>query len=161
LRILKKQPFLFVTVGSTDFDDLVQAVDTLVPGLSIQGIMQIGHGRYEPINLPFFRFAPSLEPYYSKASFAIAHGGLATTMEILRKRIPLISVSNSDRYDDHQEDLLSTMADEGYLIWCRRLDKLKQAIETALKTSFRRYQPPACKIHLIINEFLNSQARNH
>jgi beta-1,4-N-acetylglucosaminyltransferase len=153
---LAKQSYLFVTVGSTDFDQLVEAVDTLVPSLNIQGIAQIGHGRYEPTNLPYFRFASSLKTYYEQASLVVAHGGLATTMEVLQRGLPLVSVSNPDRYDNHQDDLLAAMADEGYLIWCRRFDKLKQAIETAQATPLRRYHPPECKIHLVINEFLSN-----
>ena len=149
-----KQPFLFVTVGSTDFDALVRAVDTLVPSLGAQGVMQIGHGQYIPANLPYFRFAQSLAPYYERASLVVAHGGVGTTMEVLRRGAPLVSVSNPDRYDNHQEDLLSAMAKEGYLVWCRRLDNLKQAIQTAQSTPLRRYQPPKCEIHLVISEFL-------
>lgn len=151
-----KQPYLFVTVGSTDFDPLVKAVDALIPSLNIHGMMQIGHGRYQPSHLPYFRFAPSLDAYYEQASVVIAHGGLATTIEVLRRGLPLISVSNPDRYDNHQEDLLAIMRDEGYLIWCRQLDVLKQAIDVAQTTPLRRYQPPECKIHLVINEFLTS-----
>jgi len=152
-----KRDNLFVTVGSTDFDLLVKQVDALVPSLDIDGVMQIGHGQYEPINLPFFRFASPLDPYYSQASLVIAHGGLATTMEVLKLGLPLVSVSNPDRYDNHQDDLLSTMSEEGYLIWCRQLDDLKQAITLAQTTSLRRYDPPECKIHTIIHEFLGTR----
>lgn len=155
---MTNQTDLFVTVGSTDFDALTQAVDRLVPVLNFQGTMQIGNGQYTPMNLPYFRFASSLESYYKRASLVIAHGGLATTMEVLRLGVPLISVSNLDRYDNHQQDLISTMSQEGYLIWCNRLDDLAQAIETAQVTSFRRYEPPECRIHLAIKEFLQSKA---
>ena len=151
-----EKPYIFVTVGSTDFDALIRAVDALVPSLGTQGIMQIGHGQYIPVNLPYFRFAPFLTPYYEQASLVIAHGGLATTMEVFKQGLPLVSVSNPDRYDDHQQDLLSTMAEEGYLVWCRRLSQLEQAIKTAQTTPLRRYQPPECEIHLIINEFLQN-----
>jgi UDP-N-acetylglucosamine transferase subunit ALG13 len=154
---LTKKPFVFVTVGSTDFDVLIEAVDNLAPSLQAPGAMQIGHGRYIPVNMPYFRFAPSLDPYYEQASLVIAHGGLATTMEVLRRGISLISVSNMDRYDNHQQDLLATMAEDGYLVWCRQLDALKQAIETVQATPLRRYQPPECEIHLVINEFLSTQ----
>jgi UDP-N-acetylglucosamine transferase subunit ALG13 len=119
--------------------------------------MQIGHGQYIPVNMPYFRFAPSLAPYYGQASLVIAHGGLATTMEVLKRGLPLVSVSNPDRYDNHQQDLLAAMAEEGYLIWCRQLDELKRAITTAQTIPLRCYQPPECKIHLVINEFLNAQ----
>lgn len=150
---MTKKPFVFVTVGSTDFDALIRVVDNLVPSLQAQGIMQIGCGQYTPVNMPYFRFAPSLAPYYEQASLVIAHGGLGTTMEVLKRGLPLVSVSNPDRYDNHQEDLLSTMAAEGYLVWCRWLDDLNQAIETAQITPLRRYQSPKCEIHLVINEF--------
>ena len=151
-----RHPRVFVTVGSTDFDALVEAVDALAPVLSLQGVMQIGHGRYIPQNMPYFRFAPSLEPYYEQRPLVIAHGGLATTMEVLKRGLPLISVSNPDRYDNHQEDLLEVMAEEGYLIWCRRLADLRQALENVQTTPLRPYRPPACEIHLVINDFLRN-----
>ncbi len=153
---MKNPPYIFVTIGSTDFDSLIQAVDRVAPILNVKGIMQIGHGLYEPVNLPFFRFAKSLDSYYEQATLAIAHGGLATTMEVLKKGLPLVSVSNPDRYDNHQEDLLAAMAKEGYLIWCRNLDNLEQSIDKALSTLLRRYRPPECTIHHVINEFLNN-----
>jgi UDP-N-acetylglucosamine transferase subunit ALG13 len=158
---LARKSYVLVTVGTTDFDALIQAVDALAPSLQVQGTMQIGHGQYIPVNMPYFRFAPSLAPYYEQASLVIAHGGLGTTMEVLRRGLPLVSVGNPDRYDNHQEDLLSTMAEEGYLVWCRRLDELKQAIETAQTASPRRYQPPECEIHLVINKFLGDHSADH
>jgi beta-1,4-N-acetylglucosaminyltransferase len=147
-------PRIFVTVGSTDFDLLVRAVDTLAPSLPGTGIMQIGHGRYQPKHWPHFRFAPSLAPYYDQATLVIAHGGLATTMEVLNRGLPLIGVSNHDRSDNHQDDLLTAMEEEGYLVWCRNLDKLDQAIHTALTVPRKPYQLDECQIHLRIHEFL-------
>ena len=145
---------IFVTVGSTDFDPLIRAVDALVPALRAEGLMQIGHGQYEPRHWPFFRFATTLGPYYDRATLVIAHGGLATTMEVLRRGLPLVSVSNPDRYDNHQDDLLSTLAGEGYLVWCRRLDDLLRAIKTAQTMTRRRYEEPGCEIHQVIHKFL-------
>ncbi|MEM7031749.1 MAG: PssE/Cps14G family polysaccharide biosynthesis glycosyltransferase [Chloroflexota bacterium] len=154
----------FVTVGSTDFDLLVQSFDDLMPQLidnqdmEIEAIAQIGHGKYEPTHIPFFRFANPLDPYYHKSSIVIAHGGLATTMEVLKLGIPLISVSNLDRYDNHQDDLLSTMADLGYLVWCRKLDDLGQAIDQAMTTPLKTYETPECNIHTVIHDFLSVDA---
>lgn len=157
--MLAKKPFLFVTVGSTDFDALVEAADRLLPALDVEGMVQIGNGKYVPQNLPYFRFAQSLVQYYERANLVIAHGGVGTTMEVLRRGVPLVSVSNPDRYDGHQDDLLSFMAEEGHLVWCRQLESLGQAIHTAQTTPLRTYQPPECRIHLVINEFLNGQER--
>ena len=151
---MDKKPYLFVTVGSTDFDNLIKAVDELIPNLNYQGIFQIGEGQYIPKNFPYFRFSYSLKAFYEKASLAIAHGGLATTIEILTFGIPLISVSNPDRYDNHQNDLLETMEKLGHLVWCRNLNDLQKYIDLAVKKTFVSYKSPECKIHLVINNFL-------
>lgn len=155
------EPYVFVTVGSTDFDALIQAVDRLAPSLWIQGEMQIGHGQYLPVNMPYFRFAPSLDAYYERATLVVAHGGLGTTMEVLRRGLPLVSVSNPDRYDNHQEDLLASLSEMGYLVWCRHLDELGQAIEIAQTRPLERYQSPECEIHLVINQFLDACSLRH
>jgi UDP-N-acetylglucosamine transferase subunit ALG13 len=112
-------------------------VDNLAPALQLLGVMQIGHGRYWQVDLPYLRFAPVLTPYREQASLVIAHGGLATTMEVLSHELPLVSVSNPDRYDDHQQGLLPTLAEQGYLVWCRRLGERKQAIYIAQRMPLR------------------------
>ena len=66
---------IFVTVGSTDFDALTEAVDDLVPALQLQGVMQIGHGRYIPVNLPYSKqpMKPHTAPpeiYFGRHSMA-------------------------------------------------------------------------------------------
>ncbi|HMQ50549.1 MAG TPA: PssE/Cps14G family polysaccharide biosynthesis glycosyltransferase [Anaerolineae bacterium] len=146
---------VFVTVGSTDFDALTQTVDQLAPELNLQGHMQIGHGRYCPQHLPYFHFCRSLTSYYTQASVVIAHGGLATTMEVLKLGRPLVSVSNPDRYDNHQADLLAAMAAENYLIWCQNLDELALAIHSSQTTSLQPYPAPECHIHLVIHQYLD------
>ncbi len=35
---------IFVTIGTTDFDQLVQKMDSLAPGLTDEVVMQIGKG---------------------------------------------------------------------------------------------------------------------
>ena len=145
---------VFVAVGTTEFDELVRTMDRLAPELGADVIIQIGHGIYEPQNCDFFRFAPSLEPYYDWADVVVAHGGFGTTMEALHKGKRLISLSNPDRYDEHQSDLLSTLEAERYLIWCRRLEDLPDLLRRVETMAFRPYQPPECHIHQVIHEFL-------
>lgn len=146
---------LFVTVGSTDCDELVEAVDRLIPGLRPETAeMQIGHGRYRPNHARCFRFAPSIEPYLRRASLVIAHGGLGATTETLGLGVPLVSFSNPDRYDVHQDDLLAEMESRAHLVWCRRLEDLSEAIERALSAARRPYGAPECHIHRVIEGFL-------
>lgn len=153
-RVVSPIENLFVTVGSTDFDPLVREVDRLAPSVAHIGVAQIGEGHYEPRNLSWFRFAPSLADHYKKATIVVAQGGLATTMEVLRLGIPLVSVANPDRYDDHQTDLLARLERSGYLVWCRRPRDLEAALDRVRVEELRPYVAPACDIARVIGEIL-------
>ena len=145
---------IFVTVGTTDFDDLVQAMDGLAPTLGEPVVAQIGRGRYRPEHMEYFDFAPSLDPYYRRARLVVAHGGLGTAIEVLQRGLPLIGVSNPDRYDRHQEDLLRALSERGHMIWCRSIEDLPQAIQEAAVRTFRPYETPDCHIAGVIRRYL-------
>lgn len=146
---------IFCTVGTTDFDPLVQAMDALAPTLDEPVVFQIGQGSYEPKHGRWFRFAPSLEPYLEEARVVVAHGGFGTTIEALQMGKPLVSVPNPDRYDRHQEEILRRFAAEGYLIACFDLTDLAASIARARDTQLRPYQPPKTTLHLEIRAFLD------
>lgn len=146
---------LFVTVGTTDFDALVEAMDRIAPALSEEVVAQIGRGRYEPKNLRWFRTAPSLEPYYRQADVVVSHGGMGTVMEVASMGKPLLAVSNPDLHDRHQDDLLGYMERQGHLLWCRDLNNLEADLRRIRTMTFRPYKAPPTRIHIVIQEYLN------
>lgn len=145
---------IFCTVGTTDFDPLVLAVDDLAPSLGEPVIFQIGEGAYEPRNGEWFRLRPTISDLLAHASLIIAHGGFGTVIEALTLGTPLIGVPNPDRYDRHQEQILRRFAADGYLIACYDLTELPQAIVQARVTSLRHYEPPETTLHLDIKAYL-------
>lgn len=145
---------IFVTVGTTDFDPLAARMDDLTPHLGEPVIIQTGRGRYQPRHAQHFRFAPALDDYYRQARLVVSHGGLGTLVEVLRLGKPLIGVSNPDRFDLHQNDLLGELEQGGYLLWCRDLASLDADIARIGGMSFRRYEDPPCSIHLAIADYL-------
>lgn len=148
---------IFVTVGAGDFNALIEAMDALAPPLAADGekvLLQIGHGAYVPQHAEYFRFAPSLEPYYDQAAVIVSHGGIGVVTEVLRKGKRLVGVSNHDRYDDHQDDLLRAMAARGHLIWCQDLRHLAAAITEARHAVLTPYQEEPGQIADIIIDFL-------
>ena len=145
---------VFLTVGTTDFDALVRKMDDLAPLLEEQVVAQIGRGVYHPAHMEFFRFAPSLEPYYERARVVVAHGGLGTAIEVLQRGRKLIGVSNPDRYDLHQEDLLGKLSREGHMLWCSSLEELPEALREVGRRAFRPYAAPPCEIARRIRTFL-------
>jgi beta-1,4-N-acetylglucosaminyltransferase len=149
---------VFVSTGTTGFDNLAEAMDRLANELREPVVIQIGQGKYVPRNAAYFRLAPSLAPYIQQASLVVAHGGLGTCTEVLELGRRLVAVSNPDRYDNHQEDLLVSLEAAGHLIYCRRLDELPSAIKRALGTVFRPYPRPETTIHIRIKEYLSQLA---
>ena len=145
---------IFVTVGTTDFDLLVASMDELAGSTTEQVVAQIGRGDYVPEQMDWFRFAPSLDPYYDGARVVVAHGGLGTLVEVLQRRLPLIGVSNPDRYDHHQEDILATMERRGHMIWCRTLADLPQALDRIETMDVTPYDSPPCHIAQVIRDYL-------
>jgi len=148
---------IFVATGTTGFDALVEEMDHLAPSLAEPVIMQIGNGRYIPQQTEYFRFAPSLKPYYEQASLVVAHGGMGICLEVLGYGKPLIALSNPDRYDQHQQDILNVLAAQNHLIWCHELSELPEALKRATGKRFERYVTPECEIHTVITEFLQNQ----
>ena len=119
-------------------------------------VAQIGRGRYVPVHMESVRFVPSLDPYYHQARVVVAHGGLGTAVEVLQHGLRLIGVSNPDRYDHHQEDLLRALSEKGYLVWCRSLDDLSHALEEVQGRTFVRYESGlgTCSIAAVIRQYL-------
>ena len=145
---------LFVTVGTTDFDALIRRVDDLAPRISDDLVCQIGGGRYIPRNCDYFRFAPSLADYIERARLIISHGGQGSVMDVVRTGKPLVGVSNPDRRDHHQDDILGKFEELHHLIWCRSLNDLEDSISRASQTGFAQYVDPACGIQDVIGDFL-------
>ena len=146
---------IFCTVGTTEFDPLVEAVDVLAPTLDEPVIFQIGQGHYEPLHGEWFRLRSSIADLLAQASLVVAHGGFGTVVEVLTLGRPCVGVPNPDRYDRHQEQILRRFAADGYLIACFDLAGLPQAIAAARSASFRRYEPPATSLHLDIRTYLD------
>jgi len=146
---------IFVAVGTTDFDALIAEMDRIAPTLEEKVVMQIGNGQCIPQNAEYFRFAPSLDQYYEQCDIIVAHGGLGIVMEALERGKKLICVENADTHGGHQRDLLSTLAGERYIIWCRTPSELSEALERVKYTELRRYISPGCEIHTIITDFLH------
>lgn len=148
---------IFCTVGTTEFDALVQAMDALAATMDEPVVFQIGDGYYEPSRGEWFRFRSSIEDLVSEASLVVAHGGFGTTIEVLQSGVPLVSVPNPDRYDQHQEAILGRFATDGYLIACYDLSDLGDAIARARTTTLKRYHQPQTTLHLEIKAFLESK----
>lgn len=127
---------ILVTVGTHWFDELIEVVDGAVGEgrLREDVLLQIGNGGdFVPEHCPYFRIAPSLQPFLDRADLVVGHGGSGTTIEALVRGKTLISVANTAMKDDHQSELLGSLAEEGIVVFCRQLDELIPLMEVSLR----------------------------
>eukprot|EP01095_Lingulamoeba_sp_RSL-Kostka_P011022 TRINITY_DN408_c0_g1_i2.p1 TRINITY_DN408_c0_g1~~TRINITY_DN408_c0_g1_i2.p1 ORF type:complete len:182 (-),score=39.99 TRINITY_DN408_c0_g1_i2:69-614(-) len=131
-----KSNFVFITVGSTQFVDLINEIDNenfleIVENLGFNGVaVQYGTGS-PPDNLislinnnndgnfliECFSKKPSIDQYVQKAALVISHGGSGTILECLRSKKKLIVVNNETLMHNHQTQLASKLENKNYLVF--------------------------------------------
>eukprot|EP00980_Cylindrotheca_fusiformis_P017850 scaffold5653_cov147-Cylindrotheca_fusiformis.AAC.12 len=128
---------VFVTVGTTQFDELIGSVTSPVAleWMVSHGykslIIQYGRGQKPKIESIFktmairsYDFQPSLDADMRRADLIISHAGAGTVMEALRLQKKLVVVINTKLMDNHQEELAEAMADRGHLFMVRNPEEL-------------------------------------
>jgi beta-1,4-N-acetylglucosaminyltransferase len=120
---------IFVTVGTTRFDPLIQAVTRVEAlqwmkrngythlviqyGKGLEPVKQVAENAF--VDIRSYSFQPSLEQDMKEADLLISHGGAGTVMEALRHQTRLVVVINSDLMDNHQTELAHAMAHRSHL----------------------------------------------
>ncbi|KAL5835611.1 hypothetical protein ACOSQ3_015169 [Xanthoceras sorbifolium] len=166
---LSSKRTVFVTVGTTCFDALVKAMDTLEVQreLSRRGythlLIQMGRGTYEPakslgedgsVAVEYFRFSSSIADHLRSASLVISHAGSGSIFETLRLAKPLIVVVNEDLMDNHQSELAEELAERKHL-YCAHPQTLHQVIACLdLESLLPYHSGDATPVAKLINRYL-------
>uniref|UniRef100_A0A4W3JPK6 UDP-N-acetylglucosamine transferase subunit ALG13 n=1 Tax=Callorhinchus milii TaxID=7868 RepID=A0A4W3JPK6_CALMI len=122
---------VFVTVGTTSFDQLIECVssDAVTRILQTLGCrkltLQVGRGSVEPkaftgpsFTLDVFRFKESIAEDIQSAGLVISHAGAGSCLEALGAGKPLIVVINENLMDNHQLELAKRLHRDGHLLYC-------------------------------------------
>ncbi len=121
---------LFVTVGSTHFDELIDGVlkeETqkimLEQGYTQMRIQYGKSGRLQPsfrslpgLQIEAFQYSPNLDAEIGNADLVVSHAGAGSIIEALRAKKPLIVCANETLMDNHQVELAAKLDYEGYCI---------------------------------------------
>jgi beta-1,4-N-acetylglucosaminyltransferase len=134
----KKEKNVFVTVGTTQFDKLVNAAtsDMALQWMRDQGYtsltVQYGKGAMPAItslssslDVEMYNFRSSLEDDMKKADLILSHAGAGTVMEGLRMNKSMVVVINTDLMNNHQTELADAMAKRGHLCMVSEPDEMK------------------------------------
>lgn len=155
---------LFITVGSTKFEELIKYVDNeefhkFIEKIGItKMVLQIGNGFYIPQliykkedkdkgilkKVKYFRYKDSIRKYLTNAHIVVSHAGAGTTMECLRlgQDKKIVIVINKKLMNNHQKEFAKYMEQCNYLEVCENLKNLKNKIKICLGKKYTPFPEP-------------------
>lgn len=122
---------VFVTVGSTEFPDLVAAVSNKKFAQALKKLgyrrLLVQYGRGHPPTAPgvggiqfdSYRYKDSLEGDILGADLVISHAGAGTILEVLRSQKNLLVVVNTLLMDNHQIEIANHFQHLKHLYYCK------------------------------------------
>ncbi|TKF48031.1 PssE/Cps14G family polysaccharide biosynthesis glycosyltransferase [Vibrio sp. F13] len=123
---------VFVTVGTTSFDDLIKNVDDAI--VELEGFsftFQIAKGKYKPKESKYFEFTSEVEKFYNNADLVITHAGAGSIYRLLELNKKIIIVPNMKRVDKHQEDISSYMFENNHVMLLSDFSRTVEMISSA------------------------------
>ncbi|XP_021262132.1 putative bifunctional UDP-N-acetylglucosamine transferase and deubiquitinase ALG13 [Numida meleagris] len=122
---------VFVTVGTTSFDELIAAISSPAAEQVLRSrgcrqlVLQIGRGALQPAPQhgpafvrDVFRFKESLAEDLRSADLVISHAGAGSCLETLEEGKPLLVVINEKLMDNHQLELARQLCKDGHVLYC-------------------------------------------
>ena len=147
---------VFVTVGTTLFDELIKSVmkkevleNLFKKGYSTMTI-QFGNGSYKPnegirhgVVINTFKFKDSIIEDFKKADLVISHAGAASCLEALELGKSLIAVINSSLMNNHQIELAEALTEEKFCVWCypNNLANTIKSLDTSVLVPYVKGNP--------------------
>jgi beta-1,4-N-acetylglucosaminyltransferase len=129
---------IFVTVGTTTFDQLIEAVDTQLVDAKFDVTCQIANGKYMP-KIKHLRFCDDFSRRLAVADVVITHGGAGTVFELLEQGKKMVVVPNLFRVDKHQTDLAKHVEQNNFGVVCWALEDLADCLQRCIDTTFNPY----------------------
>ncbi len=160
---------ILVTLGTQDksFIRLLKAVDREIKNNNIKEkvVVQAGYTKYKSNNMEIFDLTTpeEIDKLMKKASILITHGGVGSILNALKYDKPVIAAPRLSKYkehtNDHQKQIVSEFAKEGYLIELEDFSKLNEAIKEAKKFKPKKYKSNNKKFVSIIENYIKED--NH
>ena len=133
---------IFITVGTTRFDTLIEYMDSnpRFGGLDME--FQIANGRYVPRNHPYVSFVDGggIDKKYMEADVVITHAGQGTIFKLLRMGKRFIVVPNLERIDNHQLDIAGYVSKNRYALVARDFGEIEGLLDVVLGYDFVRFE---------------------
>jgi UDP-N-acetylglucosamine--N-acetylmuramyl-(pentapeptide) pyrophosphoryl-undecaprenol N-acetylglucosamine transferase len=121
---------ILVTVGTLPFTRLIRKMDEIAAQIEEEVIMQIGKDCYVPENADYFTFRGYVEmqELCKRARLVVCHGGVGSIVTAIEGGAAVVAVPRSKEHgeavDDHQQEIVRLLAEEGKIIAASDVDEL-------------------------------------
>lgn len=159
---------IFVTVGTTEFQELIDKVLTkeflnhIIRNHFNEIIIQYGSSKidvqkleknlhckpekhnsilniqYKALSIKLFDYDKSLSSYEQSADLVLSHGGSGTIFEVLYLKKPIIAVINGSLMDNHQEELVLALERRKLLWGCKEICSIESVLDKLIKEKENR-----------------------
>lgn len=135
---------IFVAVGTSanGFDELVEAADRATAAIGMRGTAQIGHGRFLPWTLHWYRFLPDglFRRRMAEARVVVCHGGMGILGEAMRAGRPIVAMprrgaTSASNPTNDQRALLSRLIERYPITVCEEPSSLERQLRAVLARS--------------------------
>ena len=129
---------VFVTTGTTDFTQLIEAVLTLSDDYEV--VVQTPTTYKNTPNCRFFDFVKNIADYYQWADIIITHAGAGSVYKLLELEKKILVVPNLTRKDKHQSQLANYVRDNNYGGVCFDLNTLASELNVCQSSCYDIYK---------------------
>ncbi|XP_075256801.1 UDP-N-acetylglucosamine transferase subunit ALG13-like [Convolutriloba macropyga] len=155
---MKEQKGLFITVGSTQFDKLMQVLcneqSQFLDLLSKRGFrsitVQYGKGlqpkfddqilQNHHLTCELYDYRDSIIEDIQNSDLIISHAGAGTCLEVLNNQKPLIVVVNDTLMHNHQAELANQLTRDGHCLSCTP-ETLIETMEKLDESLLKPFEP--------------------
>ena len=148
------QTDIFVTTGSTLFDELFDHVDSLPSSIRQRITCQTGPSKKKPNVYKNIQFVDNIDEYYHSSNIVVCHAGAGTVFRLLELNKKIIVIPNLSRIDNHQIDLANFIRINNLGLVLNDLTDLSESLVSIQDFSFEQFKPKKFFIQNYINEIL-------
>ncbi|MFV0380296.1 MAG: PssE/Cps14G family polysaccharide biosynthesis glycosyltransferase [Anaerorhabdus sp.] len=157
---------IFVALGTQDksFIRLLNKIEEICRNGTIKDkiIVQSGYTHFDSEFMDVREYIDKNEfdNIIKNADLIISHGGVGTIMNALNYEKIIIGIPRLKKYgehhNDHQKEILSSLASRGYILYCDEMDNLESIIEKSKNFKIKKYTSDPSAIIKRVKEFIDS-----
>lgn len=133
---------IFITVGTTPFDELIKFCDENIDISKFEVLAQVSSSAiYKPKNIESIDFTNNVQELYNNTDIIISHAGAGSVYNLLELNKKIIFVPNFTMKDNHQKDICRFIKDNNYatVIDIRDNINLNELLLSITDKTFNKY----------------------